>query len=144
MLVASSMIGARRRSGYVLLISVIAIGALVSIIVASVMLLGVTASRVGQSVRHASQALELAQGCAEVALRSLRASPGYQGEETLALDTGVCEILSVGGAGNSNRLLCVEGRAGETVRRLEIVIDQLLPATRISSWAETYAFTLCE
>lgn len=144
MFAAFSTIGERRRPGYVLLISVIAIGALVSIIVASVLLLGITASRVGLSFRHAAQGLELAHACAEVALRSLRASPGYQGEETMALDTGVCEILSIGGSGNTNRLLCVEGRAGDTTRRIEIVIDQLLPATRISSWSETYAFTLCE
>lgn len=133
-----------RRRGYVLLISVIVIGAVASTIVASLMLLGITASKVGQSFRASTQALELAQACAEVALHSLRQSPSYAGDEVFALDTGVCEILTIGGAGNNSRLLCVEGRAGDATRRIEIVVKQLLPRTIIDTWSEVYAFTLCQ
>ncbi len=133
-----------RRSGYILLISILIIGAICSAILASLLMLGINAGQVSQSVQESNQALGLAAGCAEYALLQLRASPAYAGDEELTYSNGVCDVLAVGGVGNNNRLLCVEGDSGDAVRRIEIVVNQVLPQTKVYSWQEVPVFSLCQ
>lgn len=142
----SSMIGKRShatKDGYILLISVLIVGAISSAILSSVLLLGISMNQVSLSVLQANQALALAQGCAEYGLLHLRQSPSYAGNEFLTIGGQQCEILPIGGIGNNNRVLCTEGVMGDSVRRLEIVINSVLPRTTIYSWQEVSVFTLC-
>ncbi len=132
------------KPGYILLILILIIGAVCSVILSSLLLLGTNASHVSMSVEQSGKALELAQGCAEYGLQKLRASLTYSGNEVLTYDSGVCELLTIGGIGNTSRLLCTEGQSGDSIRRLEIVISQLLPETTIFSWQEVASFSLCE
>ena len=134
----------RSKPGYILLVLILIIGAVCSVILASLLLLGTNASRVSLSIQESGQALEFAQGCAEYGLKELRSSLLYDGNELLTYEHGTCEILLIGGIGNTNRLLCTEGQAGDSVRRLEIVVNQILPETNISSWQEVASFSLCE
>lgn len=136
--------GLRSRRGYILLLSILVIGAIGSVILSSLMLLGINASQVGMSIQQSGQALNYAQGCADYALLQLRNSLNFTGNEMLTYTNGTCEILTVGGVDNGNRILCTEGQAGDSIRRLEIIVSQVLPQTKISSWQETAAFTLCQ
>lgn len=136
-------IGTQKRSGYVLLISVIVIGSVASAILVSVLMLGISAAQVSSSVHLSSQALAIAHACAEDALMDLRTSLSYAGSETQSFSLGTCETLSLGGIGNNSRLICTEGTVGDTTRRIEIVVEQVLPEMKISSWQEVGAFTLC-
>jgi hypothetical protein len=131
-------------SGFILLISILAIGFIASAILASLLMRGINAGTVSLSIQESKQALALAQGCAEYALLSLPKSPTYSGNEILPSATGTCEILTIGGVENNNRLLCTEGRSGDAVRRLEIVVRQILPQTNIDSWREVALFSLCK
>jgi hypothetical protein len=133
-----------KRGGYILLISILAIGVIASAILSSLLLLGTSASHVSISIGQSSQALAAAQACAEYALLQLRTAPTYPGDELLDLNNGSCELLQIGGIGNNNRLLCLEGRSGDATRRLEIVVNQLLPETTITSWQEVTTFSLCQ
>lgn len=132
------------RPGYILLILILIIGAVCSVILSSLLLLGSNASHVSMSVEQSGKALELAQGCAEYGLQKLRTSLTYSGDEVLTYGSGVCELLTIGGIGNTSRLLCTEGQSGDSIRRLEIVVSQLLPKTTIFSWQEVSSFSLCE
>lgn len=132
------------RPGYILLISILAIGFISSAILASLLMLGINAGTMSLAVQESNQALALAQGCAEYALLELRKSPTYTGNEILPSTTGTCEVLTIGGVGNNNRLLCTEGQAGNAVRHLEIVVNQVLPQTKIYSWQEVAVFSLCQ
>ena len=134
----------RQESGYILLISILVIGAICSAILSSLMLLGINSSQLSHSIEESNKALALAQGCADYALLQLRTSPNYAGNEVLTYSNGTCELLAVGGSGNTNRLLCTEGQVGETIRRLEIVVNQILPQTKIYSWQEVANFSLCQ
>ena len=138
----ASIMGAK--PGYILLISILVIGGICSAILSSLLLLGINAAQVSHTVTQSNQALGLAQGCAEYALLQLRSSPSYAGNELLTYTAGTCEVLEIGGSGNVNRLICAEAQVGDTVRRLEIVVSQLLPQTLISSWQEVAHFSLCE
>ncbi len=131
------------RPGYMLLITILIIGTVSTAIVASLLFLGTQSSTVSLSVQQSTEAMALAQGCAEYALQKLRDSPSYGGDENIVLGNGYCEVLPVGGTGNSNRLLCAEGRVGENYRRLELIVKEILPQTKIYSWQEVSIFSLC-
>lgn len=134
----------KQRQGFILLITILIIGAIASAILSSLLLLGISSSQVSFSVQQSGEALAGAQACAEYALLQLRQSPSYAGNEFKTLGANECEILPIGGIGNNNRALCVEGTAGDTIRRLEIAISQILPQTQVYSWQEVSIFTLCE
>lgn len=130
--------------GYVLLISTLFVGALASVILTSVLMLGTNSGLVHLSVQQSARAIAAAEACAEIGLNALRSNPSYGGNEEYELETDVdCEILSVGGTGNANRLLCTEGTVGGSVRRLEIIISSLYPQMRIASWQEVSTFSIC-
>ena len=133
-----------KKPGYILLISIVVIGVICSAILSSLLLLGVSSGAVSLSVQQSTQALSGAQACAEYALRALRTSPSYIGNETLTLGDTTCDILTIGGIGNNNRNVCTEGQMGDAVRRLEIVVNQVLPQTKVYSWQEVSAFSLCQ
>ena len=132
-----------KRSGYMLLISILAIGVIASAVLTSLLLLGTSAARVSLSMQESNQALSTAQACAEYALMNLRTSTSYGGNITLPLPNGQCTIRVIGGAGFVNRSICAQGQSGNAVRRLEILVSQVVPVTTIASWQEVGAFTLC-
>ncbi len=132
------------RNGYILLITVLIIGAIASAVLSSLLMLGISLNQVSLSVLQSNQSLATAQGCAEYGLMKLRQSPSYAGNELVMIDTNQCKILPIKGIGNNNRVLCVEGKVGDSVRRIEIVISRVLPLTSINSWQEVYVFALCQ
>ena len=139
-----SATGLKRRSGFILLITILIIGAIASAILSSLLLLGISSTQVSFSVQQSEEALAAAQACAEYGLLKLRQSPSYAGNEYKTLGTDRCEVLTVGGIGNNNRALCTEGTSGDAIRRLEIAVSQILPQTKVYSWQEVSVFTLCQ
>lgn len=131
------------RDGYIFLVSVLVIGVIASATATSLLLLGWAAEQNGQLVVESSRAFEYAQTCAERAIRSLKIDTGYGGDQVIDFEWGACEVHAVGGNGNTRRTLCIEGRSGDNVRRMEIYIERLFPSTIVTSWAEVSAFTLC-
>ena len=136
--------GTRKRAGYILLITILIIGAIASAILSSLLLLGISSAQVSFSVQQSEEALAGAQACAEYALLKLRQSPSYAGNEHRTLGSYACEVLAVGGIGNNNRAVCTEGTSGDSIRRLEIAVSQILPQTKVYSWQEVSVFTLCQ
>lgn len=132
--------------GYILLISILIIGTIASAVVVSLMLLGTGAARTGFAIEQSAKAIALSQACSEYALLKLRTNPAYGGDEivTTFVGGGACEILTTGGAGNNNRILCTEAVVGTVSRRMEIIVQQLLPKTLVYSWQEVPYFSLCE
>ncbi len=131
------------KPGYILLLSILIIGVVASAVVSSLLLLGTASNRASYSVQQSAQSLAFAQGCAEVALLQLFRSSTYGGNETLTFPEGNCAILPIGGSGNSHRFLCIEATSGDVVRRLEIIVQSVLPRIRIFSWQEVLSFSVC-
>ncbi|PIQ76423.1 hypothetical protein COU78_06230 [Candidatus Peregrinibacteria bacterium CG10_big_fil_rev_8_21_14_0_10_49_24] len=132
-----------QKPGYIFLLSVLVVGAVAVAITTSVLLLSTSAARTGLSLEQSGEALAYAQACADHALLLLRADNTYAGREQMAVGSGTCEILSVGGIGNENRTLCTEGVRGDTARRIEILIERILPSVTISTWQEVSSFVSC-
>ncbi|MDD5751185.1 MAG: hypothetical protein PHS73_01540, partial [Candidatus Peribacteraceae bacterium] len=125
------------------LLSVLMIGVIAMATMSSILLISIGILRSGFAFQQSVQSIALAHTCAESALRSLWEQSDYTGNESVALPEGECDILRVGGAGNENRSVCVEGRAGDTVRRFEIILQRILPSIQITSWTEVEHFTAC-
>lgn len=133
----------RSRPGYVFLLSVLAIGTIATAAVLSLLLLGGSAEKTAYSLQQSMQALEYAQACAERSIENLRLDAVYGGDETAAFEGGTCDIHPIGGYGNGPRVLCIEGRSGSALRRLEVRIERLFPQVIVSLWREVPSFTLC-
>ena len=131
------------RKGYIFLISVLFVSAVAVSVLGSYLLLSIASLENGVTFQASNQALENAQTCAERGLMSLFLDSGYTGNETVSLSNGSCEILTPGGFGNDNRTLCVEGLSGAHTRRVEIVLERLLPSIQVYSWAEVATITSC-
>ncbi len=135
----------RSSQGYILLLSILVTGAVASGVVASLMLLGTGAQRTAFSIENSSKAIALGRSCIEYALEQLHTNVAYAGDEILddfSIE-GSCEILPIGGTGNNTRIVCAEAHVHQAVRRMEVIVQTLLPATVISSWQEVPFFTLC-
>ena len=122
------------RPAYTFLMSVLFIGAIATAVSGSVMLLGWRSMRNGQALEESSQAFAQAFLCSERALMNLLNNTYYSGDESIVQYGGECYILPVGGAGNENRTVCAEGVHGDSVRRLEVIVERILPSVRIFSW----------
>ena len=130
-------------SGYIFLVSVLVIGAIATATTLSLLLLGWAAEQDGFLAIQSHQALENAHTCAERTLLSLRKDPTYGGDETFTLTNGSCTVREIGGSGNENRTVCVEGDDGLTVERMEIKIAHLFPFIVVGSWQNVSDFSLC-
>lgn len=136
----------RSRRGYVFLITVLFVGIIAFSIMGTYFILSTAALQNGWSLQQAAESLAYAESCAERALLRLQNDSGYTGQEFIAFDEpieGSCEILVIGGSGNTNRTVCVEGIVGDSTRRLEILVERLLPSVQIFSWQEVALFTAC-
>src|SRR3989344_8577034 len=74
--------------GYVMLLSVLVVGAVAIAVAVSLVLLGVGSSRSGFAIEQSNAAKGLANTCAETALEQIRESPSFFGVATLALGGG--------------------------------------------------------
>ncbi|TSC80549.1 MAG: Uncharacterized protein G01um101425_203 [Candidatus Peregrinibacteria bacterium Gr01-1014_25] len=133
----------RARDGYVFLVSVLAVGAIAIAVVATLLLAATSISRNRLTLEESARALAHSQTCAEHVLRKLRIDAAYSGNETLTLTSGSCTVRSVGGVGNTDRTVCVEGVSGSVTRRLEIDVERVYPSMRVRQWQEVSAFSLC-
>lgn len=133
----------RARDGYVFLVSVLAVGAIATAVVATLLLAATSISRNRLTLEEAARALARSQTCVERALRMLRIDGAYSGNETLALASGSCTVRAVGGVGNTDRVVCVEGVSGSVTRRLEVDVERIYPTLRIRQWQEVSSFSLC-
>lgn len=131
------------RRAYVFLISVLFIGAIAMSTAATLVVLGVGSMKTSLTTMQSVQALHNAETCVERALRSLRLSSSYAGNETLTLTEGSCMLLVIGGSGNADRTICAKGIVGNVVRRVEAQVMALRPIGLIDSWQEVGNFRLC-
>ena len=137
------MIHSPSRPGYVFLLSVLVIGAIATATTVTLLLLGNAAERNAFSLWESTQAMENARTCAERSLLTLRQNLAYAGSSQVSLTDGSCSVV-ISGNGVDHRAVCVEGRRGTVVRRLELEIDRLFPTPQVSSWKEVPAFSLCQ
>ena len=130
------------QNGYIVLISVVMLGAVGAAVASSLVLLSLADSQTSQSMGQSLQARAAAESCAETALNSLRENPGYGGDETLAWDTAQCVISPVEFS-DPVYTIRAQGSGDNFVIRLEITARRQEgppPAMEIDSWQEVPQF----
>jgi len=122
--------------GYIALTTVLIVGLVASVIMVSLITLGLSASRSGNSVYLSAKARSAANACAEVALRQLRADSNYVASNVaITVETNQCSytVLNTGG---TTRQIDANATVENTTRKVRILISGLAPKVVISSWQE--------
>ncbi len=132
-----------RATGYITLITVMIVGAIVSTAAVFLFVSGTGALKYSQGVEGGNSAKAAASACAELALAAIQSNPSLStptsGSSTLdsANNTG-CSYTIIG---NSPTLtISATGTVDQNtdfVRKLTITTSQLVPQIVISSWQET-------
>lgn len=92
----------------------------------------------GTELRQWSDAQRLAEGCAEVALQSLRADPAYAGNENVTIGSNSCTIRPVVTAGAVTTIQTEATVSGHPYR-IEIELDDV-ETVHVTSWKHVTAF----
>lgn len=129
--------GSENAGGYVALISVLLLGALLLIIGLGSSLRGISAGEASLGVELSSEALLLADACAEEAIIRLRSDFGYAGGETILIGgSDPCTVVSVSGSGATDRSVIAEADVNGWKRRVHVQISSLSPVLTVLSWSE--------
>jgi Tfp pilus assembly protein PilX len=124
------------QQGFAILFSVLIVGAVGLFIASSLLLLGIDTQRTSFAVVQSSQALGLADACAEEALEQIFDNNNYTGSSGLTLATGTC-TYTVNNTGGSTRSITTTGTVGTIIRKNTLTIASLLPTIVVSAWQET-------
>ena len=129
----------RDEKGYITLLSVLIVGAVVLATTLSLFFMGLNSSQIGFTYQKLAEARVLADACAEEALQQIRESTSFIGAGNLTLGGGSCAYEVIGGVGQS-RTIEASSVVGEVVRRVKIEIDAINPTINIIFWQEVDDF----
>jgi Tfp pilus assembly protein PilV len=127
------------QSAFITLISVLIAGAVGLVIGVTLILLSLNNGTTSLVEEQSAQARALANLCAEDALGKIKADPDFASSSDEVIDFnlsfGDCES-SVSAVGSYPRTIKSTGTVKGTVRRLQVYLDQVLPAIHLASWQE--------
>jgi hypothetical protein len=127
------------KPAYILLISVLILGAISLVIASALLLLGISGTKTVISLEQGAKARYLANACAEEALEQIRSSTTYVGVVNLTYSEGTCSY-TVTNTGGSTREIRVISTAYSNTQRLLINLSSLSPQLTVSSWKEVADF----
>ena len=127
-----------KKNGYVSLISVVIIGAIVLAAVLSLTFISLQQSAGMVDRTRTLSNYYLANACANEALVELQKDSNYTGNENISIDNYSCKIENISGSGNSGRTIIASSQIANQQKKIKIDIDQLRPVTIIKFWGETY------
>lgn len=121
--------------GYIALITVIIVSAIAVAVTTTLLTLGLGFSRSVYTGYQSTKALYYAEGCAADALEQLHADPTFVGSGENTLTDGTCTYEIVGD-GQMHKNIHTSGSVGNTIRRIDIEITQIIPVITIGSWRD--------
>lgn len=127
------------QKGYVVIYSVIIIGAIVMGIIFSGSWISVNSIKSSRVLADSKQSKAMADACAETALQKIRDDVNYSGSGNLSIDGNNCsyEIFS---QDEENRIIQAESFISNSVSRIKILVDRINPRINIISWQEAADF----
>ncbi len=129
----------KQPDGYLILMSVMIIGAVALAIVVSMLLSGLGTSRTSFTHQQSAQAKALATACINEALQQIRDNTAFTGSNNLSLGQGDC-TYTVTNTGGENRTIQASSTVGLIVRKTQATVTQINPSITIASWQEVSAF----
>lgn len=126
--------------GFIALITIIIVLALVLLVGISASLLSISESDMGLEKSQSAETFYLATACAEQALMKLRENPSYSGNEPLNFDSGNCYIFPLEIVGSQGRIVKTSGNAYNQISKIKVEIAAINPVMQITSWQEVSDF----
>lgn len=123
-------------NAFATLFSVIIMMLISSVVVAGILMSSNVGIQDNSLYRSAVEARALADSCANVAVNKLKLDNTYTGNETITIGTAQCQVLTITGTGNSNRVLRTSATVKTVTRKIEVSITTIDP-TVISYWRDT-------
>ena len=127
------------QKGYIVLLTILLVGAVGLSIAVSIILLGIGQNRSTLSSNSFIAAKSQADACVEEALQQIRTDDTFAGSGSLSLDGGNCtyEVINSGG---DLREIHGAGSVANSTRKIKVNIDAISPMINISSWQEVESF----
>lgn len=125
--------------GYIILLSVLLIGAAGLSIAVSIILLGIAQARNSASINNYSAAKALATACIEEGLQQIRNDEYFANSAQLTFSDGTCDYTVIY-QGGDNREIQAIGEVGEAISRIKVITDTIAPTINIASWQELSNF----
>lgn len=122
-------------NGYILLISVVILGAIATAIATALLFLGAGDSKNAISHQLSEQAKAGVNACAEEALEQIRENTNFSGTNSISINSGIC-AYSVTNTGGQNRTITASSTVGTVTRRATISVTAINPKI-IATWQET-------
>lgn len=126
--------------GFIALISIIIIGAVILAVTIGLSLRSIGETDMALSGELSNRALALADACAEDALLKLKNDLNYSGNESIIIGGESCDILAIGGSGNFNRTINTQSAVSGYTKKIKVEVPQISPAMEIASWEEVADF----
>lgn len=126
--------------GFIALTTALVLSAVFLSVGISAARLAVSGGQETTSAYSSDKAQIMAESCAEYALFQLQESVDYLGGETIQIGNETCDILLVGGSGNTDRVIQVESTVSEFTRHVEVVVAVVFPEIKISSFMTVVDF----
>lgn len=128
---------AKSQEGYVALITLIIIGAIV--LIAAIALTFGSLSQDNFIISHnrSLQNYYQANACANYAILRLQQNLDYAGNENLNLAGISCQIGAVSSSGSA-RIFIVSSQQGNQIKKIQVDLDQVRPVTIIKSESEIF------
>lgn len=129
------MINIRQKNGYVILLTVLMVGAVAVTAASALLLLAVDSSKNSALSVDSRVARLLADACAEEALEIVRESSVSSGYGSLSLGEGSCGYF-ITKLGGQKRSILASSTIAEATRSVVIGLDRIFPAIRVTYWRE--------
>ena len=127
-------------NGYIALITVLILTAVVLLLALNASFFGMSESEMGLDHQLSTESYWLANACAEEALNRLKDDSDYAGDEDLMINDQQCHIYLVKGTGNNYRTIETAANILDRTKKIKVKISQLNPETIIQSWLEVADF----
>ncbi len=124
--------------GYIVLLTVLIVGAVAASIASSLLFLGTDASRQANVKDRSAQAMAMADACAEEALEKIRAAGTFTGIGSIIFDNGSCSY-NVVNTGGTNRQVTASSTVETVIRKVKITLDKVKPLN-VTLWQEAIDF----
>lgn len=122
--------------GYVALLTILIVGAAALTISVTLLTTSADSQRSALVSVNASQARQLANACAEEALRVLRDTQTYTGSSNLTLSTGSCSYIVTNNGGQS-RLITTSSTINSVVKKMTVYATIGTSSISVTSWRES-------
>ena len=128
----------RLRSGYIALLSVIALGTVGLAITLSLLMGGIIFSKSNFEVQQKIQSRMAATSCAEEAMQQILDSGVETGSGSLTIGSSTCSYTI--SSTSTNLLVQAVGTSTSIVTRINVILASSTPRIKLSSWQEVGDF----